>query len=136
MSSQQKGRVWASLKKLGIVLAVGLAYYLFVRITGSGIPCLFYELTGKYCPGCGVSRMCMALLRLDLIAAFRYNALIMLLLPFGLFFGLRRWLIYVKTGTQDMELPETVAVSIAFVLAVAFWILRNLPQFSFLAPAG
>lgn len=134
ISPQQKVRIVRSLQKLAMVLGAGLAYYLFVRLTGWGIPCIFYLVSGFYCPGCGVSRMCMALLRLDLPAAFRANPLLMILLLPGAFFGLRRWLIYVKTGETDMDLPEKIAVLVAFVLAVAFWVLRNLPQFAFLTP--
>lgn len=136
LSPQQRGRVRSSVKKACIYMAAGLAYYLFVRITGWGIPCPLYLVSGKYCPGCGVSRMCMALMRLDFKAAFGYNALLMTLLPVGAVFGIRRWLIYVKTGATDMDIPENVAVIVAFVLTVAFWILRNLPQYAFLAPAS
>lgn len=130
-----KERLLKSLKKAGLVLTVGLAYYVFVRLTGWGIPCVFYLLTDRYCPGCGISRMCMALLELDLEGALRSNALVLVLLPFALALGLRRWLIYVKTGSTDPDRLETAALIPAAILTVAFWILRNLPAFSFLAPA-
>ncbi len=136
LSPSQKGRAVGLGKKVALVLAAGLTYYAFVRLTGWGIPCVFYLASGKYCPGCGVSRMCVALLRLDFEAAFRANMLIMLLLLPGLFFGLRRAVIFVKTGETDMDLPEKIAVFAAFLLTVAFWILRNLPQFAFLGPQG
>ncbi len=136
LSPQQWGRVTASLKKMGLLLAAGLGYYLFVRFTGWGLPCVFYLVSGLYCPGCGVTRMCMALLRLDFVGAFRANMLIMALLPVGAFFGFRRWLIYVKSGRTDMDLPEKITVFVAFILTVAFWILRNQQQFAFLAPNG
>lgn len=134
MTPSQKGRAGSLGKKTALVLAAGLAYYALVRLTDWGIPCLFYLASGKYCPGCGVSRMCVALLRLDFEAAFRANMLIMLLLLPGLFFGLRRAVIFVKTGETDMDLSEKIAVFAAFLLTVAFWILRNLPQFAFLGP--
>jgi hypothetical protein len=136
LNPEQKGRGVSSLKKIVVVLAAGMAYYVFTRITHWGIPCVFRLLTDKYCPGCGVSRMCASLLRLDVAAAFSYNALVMVLLPFGIFFGLRRLVRYIKTGTEDMDLPEQVAVFIAFGLTVAFGILRNLPQFACLSPGG
>lgn len=136
LNAEQKGRAVSLMKKIIVVLLVGLAYYVFTQLSNWGIPCLFRLLTDKYCPGCGVSRMCVALLRLDLPAAFSYNALVMLLLPFGLFFGIRRMVRFVQTGTEDMDRAETVAVIIAFALTVAFGILRNMPQFAFLAPGG
>lgn len=134
MTDIQKKRLLKSLKKIGIVLAIGIAYALFVRLTGWGIPCVIYLATDRYCPGCGISRMFMALLRLDLAAALRSNALVLMLLPFGLIFGIRRLVIYVKTGRSDTDRLETTLLIPAAVLTVVFWILRNLPAFSFLAP--
>lgn len=61
------------LKIYGWALVIGLGYVLWLRITGIGIPCLFRESTGLLCPGCGVSRMFLALLRLDIAGAFRNN---------------------------------------------------------------
>ena len=70
-----------------VTLCVGCAYALFCRLTGLGIPCLFHLATGLNCPGCGVSRMLLSLLRLDFPAAFHYNAVLFCLLPvlLGLF---------------------------------------------------
>lgn len=69
------------LKIYGWILAVGFAYVLWLRYTGIGIPCLLNSATGLLCPGCGVSRMFLALLKLDFAGAFRYNAAAL-----GLFF--------------------------------------------------
>lgn len=131
---QKKERILKSLKKALIVVLAGLAYYVFVQLTGWGIPCLFYLLTDRYCPGCGITRMFLALLELDFMGALRCNALVLVLLPFGAVFGLRRWIIYVRTGSTDTDRLESVLLIIAGVLTMAFWILRNLPMFSFLAP--
>lgn len=132
----QKERMLKSLKKALILVLVGLAYYGFVKLTGWGLPCPFHLLTGWHCPGCGISRMFMALLELDFMGALGYNALVLVLLPFGVVFGLRRWIIYVKTGNTEPDRLETVLLIVATVLTLAFWILRNLPQFSFLAPGA
>lgn len=37
------------------------------------LPCILRSLTGVICPGCGMSRAWLALLRLDLRAAFSYH---------------------------------------------------------------
>lgn len=131
---EQKLRMKSSLKKTAIYLLLGLAYYVFVRLTGWGIPCVFSLVTGILCPGCGISRMFMALFRLDFHAAFHYNALVFCALPFALLFGTRHWLRWVKTGSSDMDRLEKALVAIAAVLTMAFWILRNMEQFSYLAP--
>lgn len=114
---------------------IGVAYFAFVKLTGWGIPCIFHMLTGLYCPGCGISRMFFALARLDLQGAFAYNALVMVLLPFAVVFGLRRWWIYVKSGNMGMDKLEKFLVIPALLLTLAFGIMRNMDAFSFLAPA-
>ncbi len=64
-----------------VLLCVGCAYAAFCSLTGFGVPCLFHLFTGLNCPGCGVSRMLLSLLRLDFAAAFRYNAGLLCLSP-------------------------------------------------------
>ena len=49
-------------------------------------PCLFLSLTGLQCPGCGSTRALIHLLHGELRAAWRMNALFVLLLP-GAFAG-------------------------------------------------
>lgn len=134
MDATQKQRLLTFLKKAGLLLALGLGYLVWVRLTGLGIPCLFYQLTGKLCPGCGISRMCMALAALDLPRAFRCNALVMGLLPFALIFGTRHLVRYVRTGSTEIDRLEFILLLAALVLTIAFGILRNLPGFTFLVP--
>lgn len=129
-----KKRLHSTLKKIIILLVLLVAYLLFTRLTGWGIPCIFHEVTGLHCPGCGVTRMLRAMLLLDIYGAFHYNMLVFCLLPFAVFFSIRHWLRWVKTGKNPTDLAETIAAGTALVLALAFGIMRNLPWFSFLAP--
>ena len=73
------------LRKYGIILGVGVAYLVVVLYLGWGIPCPIYTLTGLKCPACGISRMLVALVRLDLCEAFRQNAVLLCTLPLLLF---------------------------------------------------
>ena len=130
----QRQRLRGSAKKAAILLTIGIGYLLFTRIVGWGIPCAFRSVTGLYCPGCGISRMFIALSRLDFGAALRYNALVLVMLLPAILFGLRHWLRYIKTGKSDTDKLENVLLLLCGILTIAFWILRNLPQFSILAP--
>ena len=134
LTQQQAGRLRASVRTAAILLAVGIAYLLFTALAGWGIPCVFAKTTGLLCPGCGISRMFQAIARLDFLTALRCNALVFCLLPFALMLGLRHWLRYVKTGSSDTDRLENVLILLCAVLTLAFWVLRNLPRFSFLAP--
>ena len=134
LEKEQSKRLKKVLVKFGIALLVGLAYLIFVRLTGLGIPCLLTLFTKGHCPGCGITRMFLALSRLDFAAAVRANALLMILIPFSLPFVAIRLKNYIKSGENKPAKIEKWFVIAAFVLTVAFWIMRNTEAFSFLAP--
>lgn len=136
MKSDEKVRLFRILKGLALIIAVGLAYYIIIKIVGRGIYCPIKAITGKYCPGCGVTRMCMALLSGDIKTAVRYNLLLMSLIPVGAVFGTRRAFIYIKTGQTEPDRLEAIVIFIVFAVTVAFWIMRNTEAFSFLAPTA
>lgn len=50
------------MSRLLFCFAAGMLYCIWLHCTGLGIPCLFYLWTGFKCPGCGITRMCLALL--------------------------------------------------------------------------
>ena len=57
----------------GVAVAAAVAVFYILAKLGIGIPCLFNRITGLLCPGCGNSRAALALMRLDIGAAFGYN---------------------------------------------------------------
>ena len=125
MKKEETKRLYSVASKTGLVLCVGIAYAIFVRFTGWGIPCLFSMVTGIQCPGCGISRMFLALLELDIAAAAKYNLLVLCFLPFGLvLFVYKSWQ-YVKRGETEMCMAEKIFYCIALVLCIAFSVLRN-----------
>lgn len=63
------------------IFAVCIPYFVFTKITGFGIPCVFRITTGFMCPGCGATRMFAAIAKLNFRQAFYYNPALFLLLP-------------------------------------------------------
>lgn len=128
-------RLCTLLIKTGGLLGAGLFYAFLCFISGGPlIPCLFHLATGFYCPGCGVSRMCLALLKLDLATAFRANAAILLLLPPGLAVAFQMAVRYVKEGKSLPTPAQTAVLFLISAVLFIFGILRNLPAFSWMAP--
>ncbi|MBF0488068.1 MAG: DUF2752 domain-containing protein [Nitrospirae bacterium] len=120
---------------LSILIVAAAAVYMYdPSLSGFYPKCLFYKLTGLYCPGCGGTRALHQLLHGNYTAAFRLNPLIVLALPFlaiGIILEIRvfsrpAWLSY-----QHTRYAWIVAVAI-----VLFWILRNIPiePFTYLMP--
>ena len=100
-------------------------YLVFVLCTGIRIPCLFYELTGLKCPGCGITRMFVSLARLDIAAAFAYNPLIFVTGPFLLTYLACSELKYVSCGSRRMGHWE-MFLWIELILLLVFGVLRNI----------
>ena len=114
----------------GLILGIGLAYALFVRLTGLALPCPFHLVTGLLCPGCGVTRMSLALLRLDFAAAWQANPALLLLLPVlaGLLGQVA--LRYVKTGQARLSPGQNILVWAMVLTLLLYGIGRNLPALS------
>ena len=58
--------------------------FFFLLVLNQEIKCLWNEMTGLYCPGCGITRMLIAMIQLDFYQAFRYNPFLFLLIIFGI----------------------------------------------------
>ena len=126
-----------------IRVLVGIAAPLFVLLGcrwllhGGGLVCLLYELTGLYCPGCGSGRAVYSALHGRLAESFRYNpALYILGIP-AMYVVLHEYLrlVFPRLGLRPVYVPRGVVAGVTAAL-VLWWIVRNLPMFSFLAPAG
>ena len=96
--------------------------------------CLFHDITGWYCPGCGITRALHALVHLDVVRAFAMNALLVASLPLLGVMALQGF-------TRRALLPATVSrvvfngrVWIGALLV--FGIARNLPGLDIFAPGG
>ena len=111
----------------GELLGLGLVYALWVRLTGLAIPCIFHTVTGLLCPGCGVTRMCLALLRLDLAEAWEANTVLFLMLPVLAVLGARMAVRYVRVGSTVGPKWEDAIIWVMIALLIIWGIVRNLP---------
>lgn len=126
MTSEAKHRLKRLLLRAGLILGIGLAYAVFVRLSGRSIPCPIHAVTGLLCPGCGVTRMCLALLRLDFAAAWAANPVLLLLLPVLAALLVRLGLRYVKTGRSALSRGESALVWGMIAVLLLWGAARNL----------
>ena len=108
-------------------LVIGTVYYIFIRLTGIAIPCVVRLITrGKLlCPGCGVTNLCLNILKGDFYNAFLSNPCIFI---FGILWAViivikltvqPEWL---KNGSRIFKIAEYVTLA----ALLAFGIVRNI----------
>lgn len=110
----------SKLHKSLAVLALGAAYFIFVKLTGLGIPCIVRVMSGGriLCPGCGISRMFLKLSSFDILGAFRCNPAIFSLLPL--------WCVCAVFWISDRGEKFLKAAEIfSLTVLIIFGILRN-----------
>lgn len=98
--------------------------------------CFFHAWTGLYCPGCGSLRALHALAHGHLGAAFGFNPLLIVALPFLAYEGASRWRRNVHgTGLPALFVHPSWSWALLGVVLV-FTVLRNIPAapFTLLAP--
>ena len=111
----------------GVLLAAGLVYALWVGCTGLALPCPFRAATGLLCPGCGMTRLCLALLRGDWGGAWAANPMLLVLLPPLALLAGGIAVRYVREGRTAGPRWENVLCWTLAALLVIWGVVRNLP---------
>ena len=127
-TSASRARAHRILRNLAILLAAGRLYSIPASF-GLGLPCVFHEMTGLKCPGCGATHMCLALMRLNFREAFAANQALFILSPFIFIYAVRRIIRYIQTGEDKTTRGENSFLIAVLVVLIAFGIFRNIFQF-------
>lgn len=133
-------RIWAERTLFIFALAMIVVVYFYVTTPGlrdlvRPHQCLFLQATGLFCPACGGTRALGYLLDGRLQLALKYNALAVLSLPLVVYGTVTAFrLVFDRNyGPSDLKIAPFWIWSI-LALIIIFWIIRNLPYFSFLNP--
>ena len=130
-SAMRRGFPDAVQKKIliiyGAILGAGVLYAFLILHTPFRIPCLFREVTGLQCPGCGTSRMALALMRLDIPAAFDYNPVAFFSFPAWFLISICAFIGRPKALRSSKNLLRILYINI--VIYMIFAIFRNLPLY-------
>ena len=126
--------LWGVVAALAAVLGSGAVLFFFDPSRHGFYPvCVFHELTGWNCPGCGATRAAYQLLHGHLLLALRDNALFVLTL--AALAGWGGWQLVRKTRNRPISFRVPARVGWGFlILALVFTVLRNLPDFAWLSP--
>lgn len=119
---------------VGGVAAVAVVAAIDPEEPGHYPTCPFLSMTGWWCPGCGSLRAVHALAHGDVGTALERNVLTVLAVPV-LVLAWSAWLRRVVTGRPRSRwaAPPTALWGLLATI-VAFWVLRNVPAGSWLAP--
>jgi hypothetical protein len=132
---ETKRKLWQRIA-LGCGLPAAVIFVCVLLYTGLwNVPCVFLKMTGLYCPGCGTGRALKAFVHGRIGEAFRYNSMLFILgIPFGgiLFHEYLRF-VFPKMRLRPVYLAGWIGNGTLIVI-VLYWIFRNIPLLSFLAP--
>ena len=122
----KKERIRRLLIRDSIVVAILAVYGSIVSLTHWSIPCIVYQLTGLQCPGCGISRMLLAMLHGDFRAAFSFHPFLFATWPFIAYLILRMDHRYVNGYGMTLKKADTILACFYMIGLVIFTIRRNL----------
>ncbi len=117
---------------ISVIVILTFVYILNYMLFGSGVPCIIHRLTNLYCPGCGVTRMFLSLLKGQFYQAFRYNAFVFILLIASIIYLFSECIYYI-CKKRFFSLSNGVYIALV-ILSLSFGIIRNIPYFSYLLP--
>ena len=102
----------------GLLTLIALAALALLFAVTLGWNCPVQHFTGIPCPGCGLSRAAVALLRLDFDTAFRYHPMVYILPPVILY------ALFGKKPLLGSKTRERVLLCGVMALWTAIWIYR------------
>ena len=121
-------RRWKRLLLAGCIAVMALAAFVLYRFNPERVPfypvCVFHRVTGLNCPGCGGLRAMHQLLNGKLAAAWRLNALAVLLVPMLLAGAIRAAWLYPRGRIDEWLRPGWLWFFLAG--AMIFGVARNL----------
>ena len=121
----EKSRLRRHLVTYLCVLAAGAVYFIWLKLTGVGIPCVFREFTGWSCPGCGVTTLIMSIAagRFDLAKA--ANPFLYYTWPLIPGFLIWNEVKVIKGKTYKADKMINILLLIYVISFIAFGVLRN-----------
>lgn len=135
MSELRREQFRRAVAILSVTAVIGVLVLLIVYSKVAfdiGVVCPIHEILGLECPGCGGTRMALAIMELDFYQAFRYNPFLFVTLP--IWAVIYCWQVVVFIRTNKLWSKLDACLIIYAILLTLFGIIRNFPVFNWLAP--
>lgn len=122
-----KERLYKTLKPIFVLMLIGGLYVVLIHTTGFKIPCPFKYLTGLDCPGCGVSRVILSYLQLDIKTAFCVNPVITIILPLILGdYVYHKYHYVVHNNKKPLNMLENIVIYIMIASLVLYAVIKDI----------
>lgn len=116
---------WVSLHLF--VLLIGVFYAFVLHPSGFVLACPVRKKLNLFCGGCGVTGLCLALLRFQLGLAYDSNPFLFCSIPFSLYLWGKVSVCYIKSGNLNVESKlDNLFIYIYLILCVIWTVVRNL----------
>lgn len=95
---------WLRIKLIGLLLLPFLIFFLPFNLVDSGPTiCIYKNITGHNCYGCGITRAITAFIKGDAIKSIEYNPLVIIVFPVGLTVYFKElWTIFLKLDVAKL----------------------------------
>ena len=130
-----KKRIFIVFTIIMSILALGFGYAVLITQYGIGLRCPIRLQTGIACPFCGLTRMCLALIRFvfvnqsfdELVYAYSMNQFVIYMSPFVLYLLGSPTIHWIKTGKfKGIEKTDKVIFVLLIVVMLMWWLFRNI----------
>ena len=130
-----KKRILVVIAVLIAILSIGLGYAVLITQYGIGFHCPIRYNTGISCPFCGLTRMCLAILRFifvnqdlsELSYAYSMNPFVIYMSPFVLYLVGNNIIYWVREGKiKKKDKTDKIIFSLILVVMLMWMCFRNI----------
>ena len=115
---------WMLLGAAAVLAGVTKGFPMQMKIFS--LPCIFWELTGYYCPGCGGTRACAALFRGEIVRSFLCHPVVYTAVVFA-WYMISHTIEYLTRGRLAVGMRyRDLYLYLAAAIILIQWVVRNL----------
>lgn len=116
---------WMLLGAAAVLAGVTKGFSMQMKIFS--LPCIFWELTGYYCPGCGGTRACAALFRGEIVRSFLCHPVVVYTAVVFAWYMISHTIEYLTRGRLAVGMRyRDLYLYLAAAIILIQWVVRNL----------